>query len=163
MVHLRNHLMQLLWEASFRDLYRFEGRSLKFWRCTQRKKVGSPKALQRRGDHRLGHASPRNLGARKCHCSSVLSTGHFSQYERKCKWLEYILPISSVVIKVQCLRKKGKTVMPSRKLQAKGERPCMTAVSSRLYCETSLVIKLAGYKGYKGRDVYPSDGQKTPI
>ena len=50
----------------------------------------------------------------------ALSTGHFIKYERKCKWL-YILPISSVVVKVQRLRKKGKTVTPSRKLQAKGE------------------------------------------
>ena len=44
----------------------------------------------------------------------ALSTGHFNKYERKCKWLEYILPISGVVDKVQCLREKGKTVTPSR-------------------------------------------------
>ena len=44
----------------------------------------------------------------------ALSTGHFNKYERKCKWLEYILPISGVVDKVQCLRGKGKTVTPSR-------------------------------------------------
>ena len=66
------------------------------------------------------------------------STGHFDKYERKCIWLEYILPMSSVVVKVQCLRRKGKTVTPSRKLQAKGEIACMTAVSSLLFCETSL-------------------------
>ena len=53
----------------------------------------------------------------------ALSTGHFNKYERKSKWLEYILPISDVVLKVQC--KKGKTVTPSRKLQAKGEIACM--------------------------------------
>ena len=69
----------------------------------------------------------------------ALSTGHFNKYERKSKWLEYILPISNVVVKVQCLRKKGKTVTPLRKLQAKGKIACMTAVSPRLYCETSLV------------------------
>ena len=43
----------------------------------------------------------------------ALSTGHFNKYERKCKWLEHILPISSVVVKVQCSRKKSKTVTPS--------------------------------------------------
>ena len=43
----------------------------------------------------------------------ALSTGHFNKYERKCKWLEHILPISSVVVKVQCSRKKNKTVTPS--------------------------------------------------
>ena len=43
----------------------------------------------------------------------ALSTGHFNKYERKCKWLEHILPTSSVVVKVQCSRKKSKTVMPS--------------------------------------------------
>ena len=43
----------------------------------------------------------------------ALSTGHFNKYERKCKWLKHILPISSVVVKVQCSRKKGKTVTPS--------------------------------------------------
>ena len=32
----------------------------------------------------------------------ALSTGHFNKYERKSKWLEYILPISNVVVKVQC-------------------------------------------------------------
>ena len=58
----------------------------------------------------------------------ALSTGHFNKYERKSKWLEYILPISNVVAKVQCLRKKGKTVTPLRKLQAKGKIACMTAV-----------------------------------
>ena len=42
----------------------------------------------------------------------ALSTGHFNKYERKCKWLKHILPISSVVVKVQCSRKKGKTVTP---------------------------------------------------
>jgi len=57
------------------------------------------------------------------------STGHFNKYERKSKWLEFILPISNVVVKVRSLRKKGKTVTPSRKLQAKGEIACMTAVS----------------------------------
>ena len=59
----------------------------------------------------------------------ALSTGHFNKYERKSKWLEYILPISNVVVKVQCLRKKGKTVTPSRKLQAKGKIACKTAAS----------------------------------
>ena len=43
----------------------------------------------------------------------ALSTGHFNKYERKCKWLKHILPISSVVVKVQCSRKKSKTVTPS--------------------------------------------------
>ena len=43
----------------------------------------------------------------------ALSTGHFNKYERNCKWLKHILPISSVVVKVQCSRKKGKTVTPS--------------------------------------------------
>ena len=43
----------------------------------------------------------------------ALSTGHFNKYEIKYKWLEHILPISSVVVKVQCSRKKGKTVTPS--------------------------------------------------
>ena len=43
----------------------------------------------------------------------ALSTGHFNKYERKFKWLEHILPTSSVVVKVQCSRKKSKTVMPS--------------------------------------------------
>ena len=33
---------------------------------------------------------------------SALSTGHFGKYERKCKWLVYILPISDVVVKVRC-------------------------------------------------------------
>ena len=33
---------------------------------------------------------------------SALSTAHFEKYERKCKWLVYILPISDVVVKVQC-------------------------------------------------------------
>ena len=33
---------------------------------------------------------------------AALSTGHFSKYERKCKWLEYMLPISNVFGKVQC-------------------------------------------------------------
>ena len=50
----------------------------------------------------------------------ALSTGHFNKYERKSKWLEYILPISNVVVKVQCLRKKGKTVTPSR-ITSKGK------------------------------------------
>ena len=43
----------------------------------------------------------------------ALSTGHLNKYERKCKWLKHILPISSVVVKVQCSRKKSKTVTPS--------------------------------------------------
>ena len=46
----------------------------------------------------------------------ALSTGHFNKYERKCKWLEHILPISSVVVKVQCSRKKGKTAIMSASL-----------------------------------------------
>ena len=33
---------------------------------------------------------------------SALSTEHFEKYERKCKWLVYVLPISDVVVKVQC-------------------------------------------------------------
>ena len=49
--------------------------------------------------------------------------------------------ISSVAVKVQCLREKGKTVTPSWKSQAKGEIVCMTAVSLRLSCETSLVMR----------------------
>ena len=69
----------------------------------------------------------------------ALSTGHFIKYERKCKWLEYIVPISSVVVKVLWLRKKGKTVTPSRKLQAKGEIACMTAACLRL--SSSLVTR----------------------
>ena len=110
------------------------------------KKVRSPKALQSRGDYRLGVCSPpKDL---KFWGSEMpfpaLSTGHFNKYERKSKWLEYILPISNVVVKVQCLRKKGKTVTPSRKLQAKGKIACMTAVSPRLYCEISLVRPVTG-------------------
>ena len=67
----------------------------------------------------------------------ALSTENFNKYERKCKWLEYIiLPISSVVVKVQCLREKGKTVMPSRKLQAKGRER-----ETRLRLSSSLVIR----------------------
>ena len=50
----------------------------------------------------------------------ALSTGHFNKYERKSKWLEYIVPISNVVVKVQCLSKKGKTVTPSR-ITSKGQ------------------------------------------
>ena len=71
----------------------------------------------------------------------VLSTGHFNKYERKCQWLGCILPISSVAVKVQCLREKGKTMTPSWKSQAKGEIACMTAVSLRLSCEKSLVMR----------------------
>ena len=55
----------------------------------------------------------------------VLSTGHFNKYERKCKWLEYILLISSV----------------GNHKQTKGEIACMTAVSLRLSCKTSLVMR----------------------
>ena len=61
----------------------------------------------------------------------ALSTGHFIKYETKCKY--------SVVVKVQWLRKKGKTVTPSRKLQAKGEIACMTAACLRL--SSSLVTR----------------------
>ena len=50
----------------------------------------------------------------------VLSTGHFNKYERKCKWLEYILPISSVVVKVQCLREKGKNCDAIMEIISKG-------------------------------------------
>ena len=32
---------------------------------------------------------------------SALFTGHFKKFETKCKWLEYILPISDVVVKVE--------------------------------------------------------------
>ena len=106
----------------------------------------SPKALQSRGDYRLGLCSPpkdfKFWGSEMPF--PALSTGHFNRYERKSKWLEYILPISNVVVKVQCLRKKGKTVTPSRKLQAKGKIACMTAVSPRLYCEISLVRPVTG-------------------
>ena len=42
MTHLRNGLLKLSWKASFWDSYRFHGRSITFWRCMQRKKVGSP-------------------------------------------------------------------------------------------------------------------------
>ena len=56
-----------------------------------------------------------------------------------CKWLEYILPISSVVVKVECLRKEGKTVTPSRKLQANGEIACMTTAC--LLLSSFLVIR----------------------
>ena len=80
----------------------------------------------------------------------ALSSGHFNKYERKSKWLEYILPISNVVVKVQCLRKKGKTVTPSRKLQAKGKIACMTAVSPRLYCDISLVRPVTRVGGCTG-------------
>ena len=110
------------------------------------KKVRSPKALQSRGDYRLGACSPpkdfKFWGSEMPF--PALSTGHFNKYERKSKWLEYILPISNVVVKVQCLRKKGKTVTPSRKLQATGKIACMTAVSPRLYCEISLVRPVTG-------------------
>ena len=87
----------------------------------------------------------------------ALYTGHFNKYERKCEWLEYIiLLISSVVVKVQCLREKGKTVMPSRKLQAKGEREGDKS-ASLLVSSDSLA------KGETFTMVYPSDWQKTPI
>ena len=36
-------------------------------------------------------------------------------------WVFVFLPVSGVIGKVQRYRKKGKTVMPSRSLQAKGE------------------------------------------
>ena len=112
------------------------------------KKVRSQKALQSRGGYRLGDAPPPPTKKFKFWGSEMpfpaLSTGHFNKYERKSKWLEYILPISNVVVKVQCLRKKGKTVTPSRKLQATGTISCMTAVSPRLYCEISLVRPVTG-------------------
>ena len=110
------------------------------------KKVRSPKALQSRGDYRLGVCSPPKdlkFGGSEMPFPA-LSTGHFNKYERKSKWLEYILPISNVVVKVQCLRKKGKTVTPSRKLQATGKISCMIAVSPRLYCEISIVRPVTG-------------------
>ena len=69
----------------------------------------------------------------------ALSTGYFNKYERKSKWLEYILPISSISVKVERLRKKGKTVTPSMKLQAKGEIAYMTTACLRL--SSSLVIR----------------------
>ena len=74
--------LRLTWEmalgleikASFRDSYRFLWRSVRFWRCTQREKVGRSKAIRSRADHRLGACSPReflnlstSLGARECH------------------------------------------------------------------------------------------------
>ena len=52
---------------------------------------------------------------------SALSTAHFEKYERKCKWLVYVLPISGVVVKVQCMLTERKVKQPSRKLQAKDE------------------------------------------
>ena len=73
MTYLRNGFLKLSWKASFRDSYRFHWRSVRLWRCTQREKVGSSKAIRSRGDHRLGGSSPRkflnlsNLGARECH------------------------------------------------------------------------------------------------
>ena len=86
------------------------------------KKVRSPKALQSRGDYRLGVCSPpkdfKFWGSEMKF--PALSTGHFNKYERKSKWLEYIVPISNVVVKVQCLSKKGKTVTPSR-ITSKGQ------------------------------------------
>ena len=91
----------------------------------------------------------------------ALSSGHFNKYERKSKWLEYILPISNVVVKVQCLRKKGKTVTPSRKLQAKGKIACMTAVSPRLYCEISLVRPVTR-GGARGAFAPPPLPQQAP-
>ena len=119
------------------------------------KKVRSPKALQSRGDYRLGDAPPQKnfkfWGSEMPF--PALSTGHFNKYERKSKWLEYILPICNVVVKVHCLRKKGKTVTPSRKLQAKGKIACMTAVSPRLYCEISLVRPVTG--GVHGVRLHP--------
>ena len=36
-------------------------------------------------------------------------------------YLFFFLPVSGVIGKVQCYRKKGKTVMPSQSLQVKGE------------------------------------------
>ena len=95
----------------------------------------SPKALQSRGDYRLGDAPPQkilNFGARKW---------HFLRYPQDIliNTKEKLKQISNVVVKVHCLRKKGKTVTRSRKLQAKGKIACMTAVSPRLYCEISLV------------------------
>ena len=78
-----------------------------------------------------------NFRARKCHFLRYPQDILINTKEKANG--EYILPISDVALKVQC--KKGKTVTPSRKLQAKGEIACMTAVSPRLYCETWLVIR----------------------
>ena len=65
------------------------------------KKVRRPKALQSRGSG--GMLRPKNFKFRGSEMLfSALFTGHFKKYERKCKWLEYILPISNVVVKVQC-------------------------------------------------------------
>ena len=95
---------------------------------------------QSRGDYRLGDAPPPKKKKFKFWGSEMpfpaLSTGHFNKYERKSKWLEYILPISNVVVKVHCLRNKGKTVTPSRKLQAKGKIACM---------QPSLLVSTAKY------------------
>ena len=81
----------------------------------------------------------------------ALSTGHFNKYERKSKWLEYIVPISNVVVKVQCLSKKGKTVTPSR-ITSKGQDSLYAAVSPRLYCEISLVRPVT--RGWGGGGVH---------
>ena len=50
----------------------------------------------------------------------ALSTGHFNKYERKCKWLEYILPISNVVVKVQCQREKNVNSDAMEEITSKG-------------------------------------------
>ena len=112
MTYLRNGFLKLSWKASFRDSYRFHWRSVRLWRCTQREKVGSSKAIRSRGDHRLGGMLSQKIFKFKQFRGSgmpfpTLSTGHFIKYERKCKWL-YILPISSVVVKVQWLRERVK-------------------------------------------------------
>ena len=112
MTYLRNGFLKLSWKASFRDSYRFHWRSVRLWRCTQREKVGSSKAIRSRGDHRLGGMLSQKIFKFKQFRGSgmpfpTLSTGHFIKYERKCKWL-YILPISSLVVKVQWLRERVK-------------------------------------------------------
>ena len=110
------------------------------------KKVRSPKALQSRGGYRVGVCSPpkdfKFLGSEMPF--PALSTGHFNKYERKSKWLEYILPISNVVVKVQCLRKKGKTVTPSR-ITSKGQD---SLYDSRL--SSSLLRNIPSQAGNRG-------------
>ena len=50
-----------------------------------------------------------NFEARKCHFLRYPQDIIINTKEKN-KWLEYILPISNAVVKVQCLRKKRKTV-----------------------------------------------------
>ena len=75
---------------------------------------------------------------------SALSTGHFEKYERKCKWLVYVLPISDVVAKVQLMLTERKVKQPSTKLQAKDEISSLydsRLSPSSLRTETSLMMR----------------------